>query len=142
MKVVRICEHLTGYEETFPQKRSRTEEDSDCTKRKMFSVLRGPTLIRSSLMKAIQQNHKSSIYSKPPKERIGPVVGPSVFISQMHSKRCMDGHSCISCIKMSHNSRDPNHAFNFNFVAKLHLKLYRPQQSQSWEVSVTVLLLM
>uniref|UniRef100_A0A3Q4BGD9 Uncharacterized protein n=1 Tax=Mola mola TaxID=94237 RepID=A0A3Q4BGD9_MOLML len=47
----------------------------------MFSVLRGPTLIRSSLMKAIQQNHKSSIYSKPPKERIGPpsVIAMSVF---------------------------------------------------------------
>ncbi|XP_070776972.1 cytochrome c oxidase subunit 8A, mitochondrial-like [Enoplosus armatus] len=39
----------------------------------MFSVLRRPTLTRSRLMKAIQQNHRSTIYSKPPKERIRPV---------------------------------------------------------------------
>ncbi|XP_044022284.1 cytochrome c oxidase subunit 8A, mitochondrial-like [Siniperca chuatsi] len=39
----------------------------------MFSVLRRPTVTRSRLMKAIQQNHRSNIYSKPPKEKIGPV---------------------------------------------------------------------
>ncbi|KAF1374878.1 hypothetical protein PFLUV_G00233630 [Perca fluviatilis] len=39
----------------------------------MFSLLRRPTLTWSTLMKAIQQNHRSTIYSKPPKENIGPV---------------------------------------------------------------------
>ncbi|KAI3367726.1 hypothetical protein L3Q82_026569, partial [Scortum barcoo] len=39
----------------------------------MFSVIRRPTLTRSKLMKAILQNHRSTIYSKPPKEEIGPV---------------------------------------------------------------------
>uniref|UniRef100_A0A8C9Z0X2 Si:dkey-85n7.8 n=1 Tax=Sander lucioperca TaxID=283035 RepID=A0A8C9Z0X2_SANLU len=39
----------------------------------MFSLLRRPTLTWSTLMKAIQQNHRSTIYSKPPKEKIGPV---------------------------------------------------------------------
>ncbi|XP_040917035.1 COX8 domain-containing protein [Toxotes jaculatrix] len=43
----------------------------------MFFVLRRPGLTRSALMKAIQQNHRSTIYSKPPKEKIGPVQ--SVF---------------------------------------------------------------
>ncbi|XP_069007904.1 cytochrome c oxidase subunit 8A, mitochondrial-like [Embiotoca jacksoni] len=39
----------------------------------MSSVFRSPSLTRLLLIKAIQQNHKSSIYSKPPKEKIGPV---------------------------------------------------------------------
>ncbi|XP_071767110.1 cytochrome c oxidase subunit 8A, mitochondrial-like [Centroberyx gerrardi] len=40
----------------------------------MFSVLRRPALTRSTVqMKAAQQNHRSSIYSKPPKDKIGPV---------------------------------------------------------------------
>ncbi|XP_068582408.1 COX8 domain-containing protein [Cebidichthys violaceus] len=36
----------------------------------MFSLLR-PTLTWSRLMKTIRQNHRSTIYSKPPKEKIG-----------------------------------------------------------------------
>ncbi|XP_054469183.1 COX8 domain-containing protein [Anoplopoma fimbria] len=38
----------------------------------MFSLLK-PMLTYSKLTKAIQQNHRSTIYSKPPKEKIGPV---------------------------------------------------------------------
>uniref|UniRef100_A0A3B4Y0T7 Uncharacterized protein n=1 Tax=Seriola lalandi dorsalis TaxID=1841481 RepID=A0A3B4Y0T7_SERLL len=43
----------------------------------MFSVLRRPATTRSMLMEAIQQNHRSNICNKPPKENIGPVQ--SVF---------------------------------------------------------------
>ncbi|XP_078031556.1 cytochrome c oxidase subunit 8A, mitochondrial-like [Epinephelus lanceolatus] len=39
----------------------------------MSSLLRRTTLTCSRLMKTIQQNHRSTIYSKPPKEEIGPV---------------------------------------------------------------------
>ncbi|KAK2826073.1 hypothetical protein Q5P01_020287 [Channa striata] len=42
----------------------------------MFSAFRKPTLSMS--LKAIQQNHRSTIYSKPPKEKVGPVQ--SVFV--------------------------------------------------------------
>ncbi|XP_041810542.1 COX8 domain-containing protein [Chelmon rostratus] len=45
--------------------------------RKMFSVLRRPALTWFKLRKSMQQNHGSTIYSKPPRERIGPVQ--SVF---------------------------------------------------------------
>uniref|UniRef100_A0AAQ4QUT9 Uncharacterized protein n=1 Tax=Gasterosteus aculeatus aculeatus TaxID=481459 RepID=A0AAQ4QUT9_GASAC len=37
----------------------------------MLSPLR-PTLTWSTLMKVIHQNHRSTISSKPPKEKIGP----------------------------------------------------------------------
>ncbi|XP_044230154.1 cytochrome c oxidase subunit 8A, mitochondrial-like [Thunnus albacares] len=43
----------------------------------MYSVLRKPSLTKSVFLKAIQQDHRSTIYSKPPKEKIGPVQ--SVF---------------------------------------------------------------
>ncbi|GAA6213588.1 cytochrome c oxidase subunit 8A, mitochondrial-like [Lates japonicus] len=43
----------------------------------MFSPLRRPALTRSVLKRAIQQNHRSTICSKPPKEKIGPMQ--SVF---------------------------------------------------------------
>ncbi|KAL6105659.1 uncharacterized protein ACO6RY_07141 [Pungitius sinensis] len=38
----------------------------------MLSALR-PTLTWSMLVKVIHQNHRSTISSKPPKEKIGPV---------------------------------------------------------------------
>lgn len=44
----------------------------------MFAILRKPNLKRDKLM--ILLNHKSPIYSKPPKEKIGAVVGLSIFI--------------------------------------------------------------
>ncbi|XP_059210042.1 COX8 domain-containing protein [Centropristis striata] len=39
----------------------------------MFTLLKRPTLTWFRLMKTIQQNHRSIIYIKPPKEKIGPV---------------------------------------------------------------------
>nr|XP_046269081.1 COX8 domain-containing protein [Scatophagus argus] len=61
----------------FHKKHFSTVEQSDCVSRKMFSVLRIPVMTKSRLMNTMQQYHKSTIYSKPPKERIGPVQ--SVF---------------------------------------------------------------
>ncbi|XP_054597577.2 cytochrome c oxidase subunit 8A, mitochondrial [Nothobranchius furzeri] len=39
----------------------------------MSHVFRSPTMARLLLVKAIHQNHNSTIYSKPPKEKIGPM---------------------------------------------------------------------
>lgn len=85
---------------------------------RMFSVLRRPTLTRPRLMKAIQQNHKSAIYSKPPKERIGPMVGLNIFYQQMCCGGGMDRHPMLfDCIKMYHNSRDSSNVFTcFNWL--------------------------
>ncbi|MED6276660.1 hypothetical protein CHARACLAT_005254 [Characodon lateralis] len=43
----------------------------------MSSIFRRPTLTRLLFIKAVQQNQRLTIYSKPPKEKIGPVQ--SVF---------------------------------------------------------------
>ncbi|MED6241244.1 hypothetical protein ATANTOWER_004813 [Ataeniobius toweri] len=39
----------------------------------MSSIFRRPTLTRLLFIKAVQQNQRLTIYSKPPKEKIGPV---------------------------------------------------------------------
>lgn len=38
------------------------------------------------LMKSIQQDHRSTIYSKPPKEKIGPVVGQNIVVNSYELK--------------------------------------------------------
>ncbi|MEQ2278973.1 hypothetical protein AMECASPLE_004738 [Ameca splendens] len=43
----------------------------------MSSIFRRPKLTRLLFIKAVQQNQRLTIYSKPPKEKIGPVQ--SVF---------------------------------------------------------------
>uniref|UniRef100_A0A3P9J2D2 Si:dkey-85n7.8 n=2 Tax=Oryzias TaxID=8089 RepID=A0A3P9J2D2_ORYLA len=43
----------------------------------MFSTFKRPSLTGLLLIKAIQQTHTSRIYSKPPKDKIGPMQ--SVF---------------------------------------------------------------
>ncbi|XP_062325653.1 COX8 domain-containing protein [Osmerus eperlanus] len=44
----------------------------------MFAVCRGPIQSRFlTQMKAVLQDHRSNIYSKPPKDKIGP--GQSLF---------------------------------------------------------------
>lgn len=47
--------------------------------RKMSLLFRRPTLTRLLLLKNIKQNQRSTICSKPPKEKIGPVVGLTNF---------------------------------------------------------------
>uniref|UniRef100_A0A3Q2QKI8 Si:dkey-85n7.8 n=1 Tax=Fundulus heteroclitus TaxID=8078 RepID=A0A3Q2QKI8_FUNHE len=38
----------------------------------MSSIFRRPTLTGQLFIKAVQQNQRSTVYSKPPKEKIGP----------------------------------------------------------------------
>lgn len=75
LKDVTIFQYLTGYE-TFSQCYPSTE-DCDCINGKMFAILSRPILKRDKLK--ILLHHKSAIYSKPPKEKIGAVVGLTTF---------------------------------------------------------------
>lgn len=72
--------------------------------RRMYSVLNKLSLTRSMLLKVIQQNYRSTIYSKPPKEKIGPVVRMIISFSSCEWN-LIDRHPCFElCIKMYYNS--------------------------------------
>lgn len=73
LKEVTIFHYLTGYE-TFSQYHPWTE---DRINGKMITILRRPILKMDKLK--ILLTHKSAIYSKPPKEKIGAVVGLNTF---------------------------------------------------------------
>lgn len=83
----------------------------------MFSVLRRPTLSR--LMKATQKTHRSTIYSKPPKERIGPVVGLNIFINSCVIVASMDRYSWLFDCLSSRDCRNVFLHFFFTFVTWL-----------------------
>lgn len=78
MEVQTICQHLTGYGKKIPEKHYPFVETVRADPRRMSSMVRRPSL-RTLLRNAVQHNHRSSIYSKPPKDKIGPVVRAVIF---------------------------------------------------------------
>ncbi|XP_061650243.1 uncharacterized protein LOC133487540 isoform X2 [Phyllopteryx taeniolatus] len=70
---VKVClRNLTGSGEECQEQHLSQVEKTELS-RKMFSALQARSLRVSKVMKAFQQDHRSIIQHKPPKDKIGPV---------------------------------------------------------------------